>query len=251
MREEPQRLTQLETTRYRDASLFAPMMRGLLVFSLLGSTIGASGLLGARSAFAAPVGGKVSLPDELTTGRRRPGYWRLENGSVPTAGPPFRGDTVVLLVGLKGTSPPAKTVTVDVAGLQASPSTLVVGPGSVVEFKNADRVAHDLSTPADSAVMAIERLTPGGVRRQRFSKPGAHVVRCSEYPHLEVSVLVVETPHFAVVDEKGGFKLGDLPAGKATLKVWSQGRWVHQQEIDTASANDLQITVAAASKSAE
>ena len=44
-------------------------------------------------------------------------------------------------------------------------------------------------------------------------------------------------------DDKGGFKLPDAPDGKATLKVWSQGRWVHEQEIDVGKSDDLRIKV--------
>jgi plastocyanin len=222
-------------------------MRGTLVTLLLALGATATGLTAPpvlRVAAAAPVAGKVNLPAELRTGRRLQGYWRLENGVVPVASPGGRGDTVVVLVGAKGQAPAAKTVTVELAGLQANPPAVVVGEGSVVEFKNGDRVAHDLSTPEQSSVMAIERLPPGAVRRQKFLATGGYQVRCNEYPHLGVSVLVVDSPYFAIVDDKGAFKLPDVPDGKATLKVWSQGRWVHEQEIDTTRAADLQVRVA-------
>lgn len=241
MRVEPERLTQFTHARYGGASPSANTMRGLAFFLL----IGAAALTSERAAVAAPVAGKVTLPTELKAGRRHHGYWRLENGIVPVAPASARGDTVVVLTGTKGQAPAAKTITVEIAGLQATPSTVVVGEGSVVEFKNNDRVPHDLSTPANTSLMAIERLPPRGVRRQKFSTAGAYVVRCTEYPHMIVSVLVVNTPHFAVVDDKGAFKMPDVAEPKAALKVWSDGRWVHEQEIDTAAAGDLQVKVAA------
>ncbi len=207
-----------------------------------------------RLARAGVVKGTITLPADAKTGRRFQGYWRLENGIVPVAPPPARGDTVVVLMGPKGTPPAAKTVSIEISGLQATPTTVIVGEGSVVEFRNDDRTPHDLSLPDQTALMPLERLNPSAVRRVKFQVAGAYAIKCLENPHLVISVLVVASPFFAVVDEKGNFKLPDAPDGKATLKVWSQGRWVHDEEIDVAPKTpDLSITVTsknAASKGA-
>jgi plastocyanin len=221
-------------------------MRGI-VFE--GLRIGALGLLGLWAtvypcaAHAAPVRGTVTLPPDLKSGRRHPGYWRVENGVVPVQAPANRTETLVVLVGPKGQAPAAKTVTVEIAGLAATPASVVVGEGSVVEFRNADKVPHDLSIPDQPALMAMERLSPGGVRRVKFLAAGGYAVRCAEYPHLLISVIVVASPHHATLDDKGGFKLPDAPDGKATLKVWSHGRWIHEEEIEVGKSGDLQITV--------
>jgi hypothetical protein len=218
---------------------------------LLGASFGgALGLvaLAAHPAVAAPVRGTVTLPADLKTGRRLRGHWRIENGIVPLGPPATRGDTVVVLTNVKGTAPPARTVTVDISGYLPQPATVVVGEGSVVELKNNDRVPHDLSIPEVTTLMPMERLAPGALRRQKFLTAGGYTIRDAEYPHLMISVLVVASPFHAVVDDKGGFKVPDAPDGRATLKVWSQGRWVHQQDIDVgAKSADLAITVASPS----
>jgi hypothetical protein len=204
-----------------------------------------SGLAVVREARAAPVRGTIQLPGELKTGRRLRGYWRFENGIVPIAPAANRSETVVVLSGVKGQSPAARTVTVDINGYQALPWTVVVGEGSVVEFKNSDRVPHDLSLPDLPTLMPLERLAPGALRRQRFLTAGGYAVRDSEHPHLVISVLVVGGPYYDLADERGGFRIADAPDGKATLKVWSGGRWVHEQEIEVGPKSDgLQIRVA-------
>lgn len=203
-------------------------------------------------AMAAPVKGTVSLPDDLKSGRRFEGYWRVENGIVPIAPAPNRGDTVVVLTGIKGQAPAAKTVTVDINGLQGVPSTVVIGENSVVEFKNSDKVPHDLSIPDQPSLMPLQRLAPGGVRRQRFLVAGGYTVRCAEYPHMLISVVVVGSPHFAQTDDKGGFKF-DAPDGKATLKVWSHGRWVDERAIEVGPGSadlDIKVTQESDGKSA-
>jgi plastocyanin len=220
-------------TRYR--------LLSLLVFSCL---------LALAPSAASAVGlvrGTVVLPEELKSGRRFLGHWRVENTTVPVQATPSRGDTVVVLLGPKPQVLTPKNTPVEIVGMQANPSTVVVGEGAVVEFRNSDKVSHDLSVPGHSDIMPPERLSPGTVRKQRFGISGEYLVRCTEYPHIVVSVIVTSSPFFAAVDEKGGFKLPDVPEGPATLKVWSNGRWVHEQAVEvTPKGADLTIKVSGA-----
>jgi plastocyanin len=217
-------------TRYR--------LLSLLVFSCL---------LALAPSAASAVGlvrGTVVLPEELKSGRRFLGHWRVENTTVPVQAAPFRGDTVVVLVGPKPQVLTPKNTPVEIVGMQASPGTVVVGEGAVVEFRNSDKVSHDLSVPGHPDIMPPERLSPGTVRKQRFGISGEYLVHCAEYPHVVISVIVTSSPFFAAVDEKGGFKLPDVPEGPATLKVWSNGRWVHEQSVEvTPKGVDLTIKV--------
>jgi len=67
-----------------------------------------------------------------------------------------------------------------------------------------------------------------------------------------ISIIVTSSPLFSVVEDKGGFKVSDVPEGHATLKVWSNGAWVHEQEIDvTAKGLDLSVKVQGASSAKE
>jgi plastocyanin len=230
----------IELTGRRRAAQPLARMRVIRRTALGGAL--ALGLFGAAWAEAAPVKGTVTLPAPLRIGRRYPGHWRVENGSVAVQ--PSKGEAIVVANGPKGSAPAAKTYTVDIAGFQATPATLVIGVGSVVEFKNSDRVAHELATPAQSSLMGPERLAPGSLRRQKFLVPGGYEVRCNLYPHLAINIVVVDSPYFAVTDDKGAFKL-DVPDGKATLKVWAQGRWVHEETVDVKpSMPDVQLKVA-------
>ena len=212
----------------------------------------AAGFAWQGSALAGTVKGTVSLPAELRTGRRFLGHWRVENTNVATQRADLRGGTVVLLVGPQFQAIPPKNVSVEISALQATPTAIVVSEGTVVEFKNSDKVSHDLSTPDAPGVMPPERLSSGTVRKQRFATAGEYLVRCTEYPHIVISVIVTSSPLFAIVEDKGGFKIADVPEGHATLKVWSSGGWVHEQEIDIpAKGLDLAVKVQASSSARE
>jgi plastocyanin len=212
----------------------------------------AAGLAWQGLAMAATVKGTVSLPAELKIGRRFIGHWRVENTNVAMQHANLRGGTMVLLVGPQFQAIPPKSISVEISGLQATPTAVVVSEGTVVEFKNSDKVAHDLSTPDAPQVMSPERLASGTVRKQRFATAGEYLVRCTEYPHIVVSVIVTSSPLFSVVEDKGGFKISDVPEGHATLKVWSNGAWVHEQEVDVpAKGLDLPVKVQGSSSAKE
>ncbi len=56
-------------------------------------------------------------------------------------------------------------------------------------------------------------------------------------------MLVVDSPFFSALDEKGNFSIPNLPDGKVTLKVWTRGRWAHEMEIDAGKSDDLTVKV--------
>jgi plastocyanin len=211
-----------------------------------------AGLGGSLPAFAAPIKGTVHLPSDLKSGRTFIGHWRVENTNVAIQPPNLRGGTIVMIAGPQFQAVPPKNVSVEIAGLQATPAAVVVSEGTQVEFKNSDKVAHDLSVPGKANIMPPERLSPGTVRKQRFATAGEYLVRCSEYPHLVISVLVTSSPLYGVADDRGAFRIPDVPEGHATLKVWSNGRWVKEAEIDVPSRGlDLTIKVPSPSGAVE
>jgi hypothetical protein len=217
-------------------------------FSVL-STVGiAIALFTGTSAWAGTVKGTVKLPENARSTRLYQGYWRLENGNVPvqnTGG--AKMETAVVLENIHGAHPPAaKTVTVELGGLDAHPRMVIVGPGSVIELKNTGKVRLELSTPDTPTVLPPELLPPGATRRQKFDAVGGFAIRDAEYPHLMISVIVVDSPFYATVDEKSSFSIAGVPDGKANLKVWTRGKWASEQEIDTGSKEELNVKVTSA-----
>jgi len=199
----------------------------------------------ATSVQAGTVRGTVKMPDASRSTRLYTGYWRLENGNVPvqTAGG-AKAETVVVLENVKGAhAPSARTITIELGGLDARPRLVITGPGSVIELKNTGKVRHELSTPDKPNIMSLETLPPGQTRRQRFDAIGDYVIRDSEYPHIMICVLVVGTTYFSPVDDKGSFSIPTVPDSSATLKVWARGKWVAEQQIDTGSLGKEELTI--------
>jgi hypothetical protein len=199
----------------------------------------------APRAWAGTVRGVVKMPDATRSTRMYSGYWRLENGNVPVQmSGGAKVETVVVLENVKGAhAPSARTIPIDMGGLDARPRLVITGPGSVLEIKNTGKVNHELSTPDTPSVMPLETLLPGKIRHARFDSLGGFVIRDSEYPHIMISVIIVGTTYFSAVDDKGSFSIPNVPDSNATLKVWARGKWVAEQQIDTASLGKEELTI--------
>jgi plastocyanin len=217
----------------------------------LALAIGGLGIESPSVARADTVAGRVDLPRQLATSRRFSGYWRVENGTVPVKDLP--SGAVVVLEGAAGAAPEAKTYAVKINGYAPDKAILIVGPGSVVEITNEDRVPHDFSTPSDSNLMPIERLSPGKMRRQKFATAGIYEIRSAQHPATSITVVVAGNPHVAVVEAGGTFKFpADVAKGSVKLKVWAKGSYVHEETLDVSSSSKtLRIEVSAQADAAK
>lgn len=57
-------------------------------------------------------------------------------------------------------------------------------------------------------------------------------------------VVIVPTPYFAVTDKDGNFEIKDIPAGKYTLKTWSEDGKPTSQAVEVSAATtSVELTV--------
>lgn len=203
-------------------------------------------------AHAGTVRGTVTLPVEGRAPETRDGHWRIENGVLPL-GPRVPDPRTEVLVVLEGPSTIKKpddkspTVTVELHGLRLDPKVVVVPVGATVVFKNSDRVPHTLYLENALAVMKPEPTPAGQSRSTRLMATAEYVLRDQEYPHIEGTLVVVQSPLATQVDDKGGFKL-DVPEGKYKLRVFWHGDWVLDQPLDVGpKTTDLSLQIPARS----
>jgi plastocyanin len=196
------------------------------------------GLVLAGSVVAAPVKGVIKLPDEQ---RAEPvsGNWRVENGLLPVLpSAEARGEAVIVLEPATPATADPPSIIVELHGLRMDPRVLAVPAGTIVQFKNSDRVPHTLYI---MSTMPPEPTPAGQTRMQKFATAGEYPVRDEEYPHLQGMILAVASPYSATADATGAFKL-DAPEGKYTARVWWRGAWVLSQPVTVGKA-DLNLTV--------
>jgi plastocyanin len=188
----------------------------------------------APAAAAATVRGTVMLPAEPRAADHD-AHWRVENGVLPLGPrvPDPRLDVIVVLEGAPNPNAKVPNALVELHGLRLDPRVAVVPVGGSVEFKNSDRVPHTLYMDKGAQMMPPTTTPSGQSRSQKFFATGEYKIRDDEYPHVEGTVVVLQSPYFARLDEKGTFKL-DVPEGKYTLKVFWHDQWVVSQPLEVA-----------------
>ncbi|MDB4970503.1 MAG: hypothetical protein JWN44_6192 [Myxococcales bacterium] len=200
----------------------------------------------ASVAAAASVRGTVMLPTEPRIADHE-SHWRVENGVLPLGPrvPDPHLDVIVVLEGAPNANAKVPNTVVELHGLRLDPRVTVVPIGGSVEFKNSDRVPHTLYMDRGTSLMPPAPTPSGQSRTQKFFAAGEYRIRDEEYPHVEGTIVVLQSPYFARLDEKGNFKL-EVPEGKYTLKVFFRDKWVVSQPLEVAGrANEVTVQVPA------
>jgi plastocyanin len=184
------------------------------------------------AALAATVRGTVTLPE--VKGDPPSGHWRVENGVLPVLPrlADLHGEALVVLespTAKKLDPPPA--IVVELHGLRMDPSVVAVQTGGTVTFKNSDRVPHALYIEGGATLMPPSPTPSGQSRAQRFLAAGEYRIRDEEQPHLDGTVVALDTPYAAAVDEHGAWKL-EVPEGHYTLRVFWRGAWVLTRPLE-------------------
>jgi plastocyanin len=144
--------------------------------------------------------------------------------------------------------PPAQHVLVDQKKMAFLPHVVAVQQGTTVDFLNSDAVGHNVYWPSIGGNKKLSHnlgTWPKGEKKSfQFNDPGAASLLCNVHPEMSGYVVVVPTPYFAVTDKDGNFEIKDIPAGKYTLKTWSEDGKPTTQAVDvTAATATVDLTV--------
>jgi plastocyanin len=162
-------------------------------------------LLMAAASLAGDIKGKVSVQ-----GLKSPGNIAVYVDSIPD----------------KKFDPPSQHVVIDQKKMEFIPHVVVILQGTTVDFTNSDPVGHNVYWPS---ISGNKKLThnlgtwPKGDKKSfQFNDLGVASLLCNVHPEMSGYVVVVATPYFAVTDKDGNYEIKDVPAGKYTLKTWSE-----------------------------
>ena len=167
-------------------------------------------------------------------------YEVVTKGGVLATHPPL---AVVYLDGVGSTPGPRPTKEVTQREMNFLPSLLPVQVGTRVEFPNEDDAYHNIFSYSPPKRFDLGRYRPDErpIPSQVFDKPGLVTLRCDIHEHMRGLILVLDTPHFAVTDADGRFRLAGLPAGKYTLKAWIDSKTVREQPVELKSGSTVTI----------
>ena len=135
---------------------------------------------------------------------------------------------------------PKDHVVVDQRKMTFIPLVVVVQQGTTVEFLNSDPVGHNVYWPSISGNKKLSHnlgTWPKGEKKPfQFNDLGTASLLCNVHPEMSGYVVVVPTPYFAVTDKEGNFEIKNIPAGKYTLKTWSEDGKPTSQAVDVSAA---------------
>jgi plastocyanin len=129
------------------------------------------------------------------------------------------GGIVVYVVKADGEfAAPSKPATLDQQHMAFVPFVLPVLAGTTVEFKNSDKVAHNVFSP-DGAGYNLGTFGPGQSRKQLFGDPGLYTQLCSLHPEMEGYILVLQNPYFTTTAGNGSYTIKGVPDGDYQVRV--------------------------------
>ena len=143
---------------------------------------------------------------------------------------------------------PKEHVTVDQRKMAFIPHVVAVQQGATVEFLNSDPVGHNVYWPSISGNKKLAHnlgTWPKGEKKPfQFNDLGTASLLCNVHPEMSGYIVVVPTPYFAVTDKDGNFEIKNIPAGKYTLKTWSEDGKPTMQAVDVSAATaTVELTV--------
>jgi plastocyanin len=189
----------------------------------------------------ASVEGRVELPKSKSAPVVAKRYEVVTYGGVLATNPPL---AVVYLEGSfpQPTSLPTKQVAQK--DLAFVPALLAIEVGTKVEFPNLEKdTYHNIFSYSPAKRFDLGRYRPDEkpVPSETFDVPGLVTLRCDIHEHMRGLILVLATPHFAVTDDSGHFKLTGLPAGHYTLKAWIDSRTTREHPVDLKTGSTAHV----------
>ena len=143
---------------------------------------------------------------------------------------------------------PKEPIVIDQRKMAFLPHVVAVQQGTTVEFLNSDPVGHNVYWPSISGNKKLAHnlgTWPRGEKKPfQFNDVGVASLLCNVHPEMSGYVVVSPTPYFAVTDKDGNFEIKNIPAGKYTLKTWSEDGKPTTQAVDVSGATaTVELTV--------
>lgn len=134
--------------------------------------------------------------------------------------------SVILIEGVARGKPGTGDVILDNHQCLFVAHVTAVAPGDRVRVKNSDPVLHNthgflgrptvfnLALPTKDQLIDVTK---------RLQKPGVIRVLCDAHPHMSAWMIVHDSPYVAVTDDKGHYRITDIPPGAYKVTMWHAG----------------------------
>jgi len=125
------------------------------------------------------------------------------------------------------------------------PHVAVVPMGGTVQFPNLDRIYHNVFSLSEKARFDLGLYRNGASRTMSFENPGPVRIYCNIHPQMAAILVVIDGAIWAQAGSDGTAVLGDVPAGKATVRAWDErgGDFTGVVDVPAGGAASLAISL--------
>ena len=141
----------------------------------------------------------------------------------------------------KGKAWSAKAV-IDQRKCHFRPHVAVAQAGTEVEILNSDGILHNFhtySTRNPSFNKAQPKFRPR--MTAKFAVPEIIKVTCDDHPWMKGWLVVSEHPYVAVTDDRGSFRLTDVPAGTYRVEIWHETLGVQVKTVSVRAKAEAKL----------
>jgi len=157
---------------------------------------------------------------------RRPAVSQISvSGTVSGGGQIGPGGTVVWLKRLDGAMPriaPPSNQVVTQREKTFLPHVLAVPVGTTVQFRNDDRIYHNVFSIAKPNDFDAGIRATGATYTRTFNSPGAVEILCNIHSTMNGYVFVVDSPLYAKAQASGAFTIRGVAPGRYELAAWHE-----------------------------
>jgi hypothetical protein len=194
-------------------------------------------LFNCPAAWAGTVRGAIAI-DALPAPQPRPAdahFWHLPTRGRPQQAPPaawvvLEGETAT---NLDRRDRPRPELTLKGYGIW--PALQVARVGDRLRIVNRDDHPYSCRAEGGSGAFRLDALNAGAEKEQELLSAGVLQIRCDHYPFMRAVLVVTESPLVVRADAGGQFKLGEVPAGEYTARVFSAGEWRFESRVRVAA----------------
>jgi hypothetical protein len=161
---------------------------------------------------------------------------RVENQLAPVRKLNTGPYLAVVLEGEAGKAPTPGQAQWELGGESFGKPLLVVPVGTEILITNTSGTPRTLSAVEDPKLLQPGPINPNGTKSFRATEAKAYTIVDKDVPHLRGKVLVVATPHYAMVEvsdgklETGTFQINDVAEGSYKLRVFYRDGWIDRLE---------------------
>lgn len=111
---------------------------------------------------------------------------------------------------------------IDQRGKRFSPHVMVVEKGTEVDFPNSDLFFHNVFSLFNGKRFDLGLYASGESRPVLFNRAGISYIFCNIHPQMSATIVIVDSPYYALSDQDGNLTINDVPEGRYQLRVWHE-----------------------------